>query len=250
MSDTTLKNLQSRAVYFDDVSTVDLGIYVKSIDFAPPAVKSDNVEVPGMNGNYDFTDILTGYPTFENRKIKVTFFDPQSVRAMYQRYGKVLDLLHGKTFSQIIFSQDKGYFWSGRVSLQSLKYSKGIAEYTAEIDAYPYKRCVQTSNESWLWDTFSFVSGYIGNSEKVYQSSSSNTQTFLVEGTEHCEFDVINRAEIGCKLSFNGGAYVECKHGKTHFTQLLKPGINKFTSDSTYNGGAYNVSVDWREGHL
>lgn len=250
MSDTTLKNLQSRAAYFDDVSTVDYGMYVKSVDFAPPTIKSENVEVPGMNGNYDYTEILTGYPTFENRKIKVTLFDPQPVRAMYQRFGKICDVIHGKHFEKIIFASDKGYYWSGRATVGSYKYDTGTLEYDVEIDAYPYKRAVQTSNEDWLWDTFSFVSGYIGNSQKTYQSSSSSTQIFIVEGTEHCEFDVINRAEIGCKLSFNGGAYVECIPGRTHFNQLLKPGVNQFTSDSTYNGGEYNVSIDWREGRL
>lgn len=245
MSDTTLKNLQYRAVSFDDISTVDYRIYVKSVDFAPPSIKTENVEVPGMNGNYDYTEILTGYPTFQNRTIKVTLFDPQPVRAMYQRFGKICDAIHGKYFEKIIFASDKGYYWSGRATVGSYKYDKGALEYDVEIDAYPYKRAVQTSNEDWLWDTFSFVSGYIGNSGMVFASLTPQSYEFFVSGQEHCEFDVINNGDEACSLSFNGAGYVGCIPGKTHFTQLLRPGINKFESKT-----GFNVAIDWREGHL
>lgn len=245
MSDTTMKNLQSRAVYFDDVSTVDLGIYLKSVDFSPPTVKTENTEVPGMNGNYDYTEVLTGYPTFQNRTIKITFFDPQPVRAMYQRFSRLCNLLHGKKFNKIIFANDKGYYWTGRVNVDGYSYGDGIMEYTVSIDAYPYKRSVQTSNEPWEWDTFSFFTGYIGNSGEGFISAFQGDIEFTVASQEPCEFEVINSGSTACELSFNGAAFVTCQPGKTHFTQLLKPGVNRAESK-----GGFNISVDWREGYL
>lgn len=50
----------------------------------------------------------------------------------------VKNALHGRKM-QIVFSDDPGYYWNGRISVGAWEYYQGAGRVTITIDAEPYK---------------------------------------------------------------------------------------------------------------
>lgn len=69
---------------------------------------------------------------------------------------------------KVTLDSDPGYYWEGRLSVESVKEDQVYSSIEISLDAFPYKYEQTDSQEPWKWDSFSFVSGvirYIGEVE-------------------------------------------------------------------------------------
>ncbi len=85
----------------------------------PPEVKTTYVDLPGANGGLDYTELLTGGPTFGYRKGSWEFMlipgdDWANV------YQQLCGYLHGRQHT-VILQGDPGYYYTGRLKVNEWK---------------------------------------------------------------------------------------------------------------------------------
>lgn len=127
----------------------------------PPKQKTNYIDVPGMNGHIDASEILTGYPVFENRTGSLSFYVMNGFEDWYTIYNKILEFFHGRTMT-FRLTDEPDYFYKGRMSVNKWESKKENSEITLDYSVEPYKWAVLETTDDWLWDTFDFEEGIIG----------------------------------------------------------------------------------------
>lgn len=170
------------------------------IEFATPELKYSAVSVAGSDNELDFSEALTGYPTYEPRKgsVKFRFYDDGTL--VRYRFERLKNHLHGKRM-QAVIEDEPEFYYEGRFQVGDLKWKEhgnwADTELSYILDAYKLE--FTTSLEDWLWDPFNFETGVIReyngievNGEKVVTITGSRKPTsprFIVEGTMNMTFE-------------------------------------------------------------
>ena len=130
------------SVSFDGTDVCSaLGCVLSDVDMDPPKQKTSYVDVPGRSGSYDLSEALTGYPTFQDRDMKLRFYALADGRTDgEQLLSAATGMLHGKR-GEIELSWDPGYRYVGRLSVGSLvRYADAVGfEVSAKCEPYKYK---------------------------------------------------------------------------------------------------------------
>lgn len=126
---------------------------------APPDVKEEYVEIPGMPGALDYTELLSGRPIYSMRKGKWEFYVPTAYDGIQENadwantYSQIMDDIHGKKFDRIILEDDPLYYYVGRVKVSDYKSDKERATISIDYTLNPYKTPILTSEEQeWEWN--------------------------------------------------------------------------------------------------
>lgn len=124
-------------VSFDDITSYSLGLLLieKSIGTATP--KTNYIDIPGADGKLDLTESF-GEVKYSNRSISFKFV----TRGNHDdAYDNVMNALNGKLFN-IELSDDKGYFFRGRISVSDWSEDNafGYLNITADCEPYRYKK--------------------------------------------------------------------------------------------------------------
>lgn len=139
------------------------------IEFVTPDVKQSYIDIPGSDGELDLSDVLTGYPTYENRKgtLKFRFFD-NGVPSR-ARFTQLKNYLHGKTMKAVI-EDDPSHYYEGRFMVGELTFSKrgNWGEVEISYNVQPYKVELTSTGEDWLWNPFNFETGIIRDYQNIY----------------------------------------------------------------------------------
>lgn len=134
----------------------------------PPDVQENTVEVPGSNGVVDLSDVLLGHPLYYNRKGSLDFYVDHTFSWTWDTaYDTLLNDLHGFK-KKVILTDAKGFYYEGRMSVNTWKSEKLCSSITLDYNFAPYKRMLFTSGQDWLWDPFDFVNGYIIDRATTY----------------------------------------------------------------------------------
>lgn len=148
-------------VTINDVSLYEiLDLIFKSISISPPKPKYTIIDVPGTSDVIDLTESITGDIEYSQRILKITLESMCGKDAFYAMSAKLNNLVHGRK-ATIVFANDPGFYWAGRISVDSFIWKKygGTVTLSATVDPYKYE--TQSSLEPWDWDTFSFEDGII-----------------------------------------------------------------------------------------
>lgn len=115
----------------------DLALLLTSKEIGSPAVKENNIDIPGGDGSIDLTDFF-GEPKYEDvqHKFEFTTLEPQS--DFLTQYSTIKNALHGKKV-RIILDDDPTFFYLGRCHVSSFTSSKGIGTISVECKCEPYK---------------------------------------------------------------------------------------------------------------
>jgi phage-related protein len=140
----------------------DYGLILSSKTIGQPDVKTETVDVPGMDGVLDLTESL-GSVRYKNRKVEMKFSYPYTkISSWNDTTDRFANYLHGNYINRVIFDDDKGWSYAGRCTITEMTASKGIGTLKVQCDAQPYKTdTVVDAQGRWLWDPFSFVDGVI-----------------------------------------------------------------------------------------
>ena len=118
----------------------------KTIGF--PETRKTAVEIPGMDGELDFTEFF-GSPNFSNRTLIFSFAIKSNV---FDNYSNVINALHGSS-CKIVLNEDPYWHYVGRIAVSDLTVTKGIGYVTITCDCEPWKlseekKCVVTVSGS------------------------------------------------------------------------------------------------------
>ena len=123
----------------------------------PPGVKENFVEVPGMSGALDYTELLSGRPVYEMRKgswdfIVASSMDDVSQKPWADLYSEIMGFLHGQS-ARVILSDDPTFYYEGRLKVNDWKTEKERSSITIDYTLNPYKTPIITDDEKeWEWN--------------------------------------------------------------------------------------------------
>ena len=127
---------------------------------APPALNEKFIEIPGLDGSFDATDFLTGYPTFKDRTGSIKFYVANDYWNWEVAYTTIMSFLHGQRMYMML-EDDPSYFYEGRFSIDEWASEESNSTISIKYRVHPYKRSIITSVDDWLWDPFNFETGMI-----------------------------------------------------------------------------------------
>ena len=189
--------------------------------FAMPEPKTNFVEVAGMDGALDYTEVL-GNVTYKNRKGSVNFLvlnDTQWQAA----YSAIAMATHGKRLNCIL-DDDPNYFYTGRFAINKWQSERDYSRIVIDYDLDPYKYPIDsTISHDWLWNDLFDTTIYYGTFDVttskqrnlINPSGSNVTPTFV------CSDDFV--------VAFNGVNYPLDTGTTSQPGFVLAPGDNYMT---------------------
>lgn len=220
-------------------------LILSSYNISPPEVKQNFISVPGRSGDLDFSEALTGYPMYGNRKITLVLGGKMSPMNWFTLRTSVLNAWHNRKV-QVIFEEDPGFYWEGRATVQD-DFNRGycVATFSVVIHAQPYKLEIRDGGSAspWLWDPFSFVDGVI---REYHQIRVNGEYQLNIIGLYKPVIPIFKVSDAdNLKVEFYGNMYT-LQNGTNKFYEIVtQPGDNilKFSGSGT-------VTVEYRGGTL
>ena len=148
----------------------DWNLILTSTDIDFPDPKTVTVDVPGTDGELDFSEVLTGDISYKNRKISFEFEMVDRFANWKNKISEISNYLHGRKFN-IILDDDPSFYYYGRITINNFKSNKSTGTITIEADVEPYKYDLYSSIENWLWDPFNFETGIINETNELQVNS-------------------------------------------------------------------------------
>lgn len=152
-------------IYTHGHSFRDYGLYpTEKPVIVTPEIQVTEIEVQGRDGLLDATEALDGIVHYYNREGTFRFSVVGNRKRWDAVYAKLKNDLHGKR-KQIIIDEEKDGYYQGRLTVEEPEYDyeKGTAIFEITANLEPFKYDFSQSDEPWLWDPFSFVTGVIHN---------------------------------------------------------------------------------------
>ena len=222
----------------------DFGLTMTSFYIPLPEVRRNVIEIPYASGSIDYTDI-TGEPAYNDREgLKFTFaIHDKSWEDWESIKTKIAMYLHGKKL-KMIPDNDTGYYYLARLHLDSEKKFKSYGTITLTGTADPFKYDLLMSDEDWLWDPFSFITGVIRNYANIQVVN--GLEFTLAAGGMNSVPEFVVTSTTNLSLTYGGKVYEMPTTGTYRFPQI-KVGSQPVT---ILFGGSGNVTIRYRGKYL
>lgn len=113
---------------------------------APPPFKDNHLDLPGMNGKLDISEILIGKPLYDNRTGSFDFFVDQRPDWTWEIAKEtILNYIHGKRM-KVILTDELEYYYTGRLTINALRSDKAYSSITINYNFEPFKKRVHGPN--------------------------------------------------------------------------------------------------------
>ena len=229
-----------RGITIDGKHTSDFGLKLIDMYISLPPVKENIIEIPGMSGGIDASEVLTGEPVYGYREnISFTFKHYADWISFESTKTKIATWIHGKKLNVIVDS-DKAYYYVCRLSVDAKKTSKISEIITLSGTAEPFKKELLTSAEPWEFDSFSFETGVIRELYDIEITTDNNTVT-IDAGIIPVNPVFIVTESNALTVTHNGKSYA-LPVGKTRIPSI-KVGSEDVTLTFTGTG---KLTIDYR----
>ena len=149
-----------------------------------PPVKTNIINIIGADGQIDLMDVVVGAPVYGNRTGSLSFrmVDKSGETSVLKRKNEIAHYLHGLSMRMVLDEEPEWYYY-GKFSVDTMTYKgKGdFADIVIKYDLEPYKRRLYTTDEQYLWDTFSFDDGVVYDGLIVNAEVSSTEDPVIIE---------------------------------------------------------------------
>jgi intracellular sulfur oxidation DsrE/DsrF family protein len=118
---------------------LDWDLILTSKDVASPELKTNNVDLDGMDGTLDLSEALTGTISYTDRTVSATFWTDHGTReerSLLLRH--IRQALHGKKV-KIIEPDDPEHYLYGRVKVKDEVNNRVYATFTIEAVCEPWR---------------------------------------------------------------------------------------------------------------
>ena len=241
-----------QGVTFIDVDTEqsvhtlkDWGLYLRGYPVkSPPQPKWLTTDIPGSNGEINYTKALSGRVSFHVRTLHMELMSATVPEKWDSQYSDVLDFLAGKHV-HIIFDSDADYYYDAWTYAVSVTPERTRQIITIETRAYPYKLELHSSLEDWLWDPFNFEDGIVREYKNLTVDGTLELNVVGRRMEVVPSFIVSGTGGLGLTVTYKGNSY-QLSDGTNRVVSIdLPEGDNILTFT-----GSGTVSVDYRGGRL
>ena len=130
-----------KGVRFGDYHSYDdLHLILTEKEIGAPEPKLQYVEIPCADGKLDFTDAFGGV-RYSNRSLSFSFQCIEPYDDFLHLFSEIQGRIHGRRL-KVIIDDDPGFYYIGRVSVDSWRADRRIGEINVDVDAEPYKYVV------------------------------------------------------------------------------------------------------------
>lgn len=203
-----------------------------------PKVKTEYVDVPGANGQLDYTEALTGGVRYGNRTGQWQFMVDNGYWDWPVLYSDLLAYIHGKRH-KVVLQDDPDYYYVGRLELDGDFGRKDYSTVTIKYNFDPMKYPIgSTANEDWKWAEL-FSNTIIFGKFNVFNSKQRN-----IINPDSAAKDVTVTCSSGMTVEF-GGQTITLNPGINENALTIQPGDNfmKFI-------GSGQVTIDYTRGGI
>lgn len=129
----------------------------------PPKVRTKYIDIPGMQGQLDISEISSEETLYENRTGNWEFFftrTPMGNGTVYSwssMYHRLLKMLHGKK-GRVILEDEPNVYYEGRFEVSDWQTARDFSKVTISYNLGPFSHFDGKINDvdGWLWDPFDF----------------------------------------------------------------------------------------------
>lgn len=201
----------------------------------PPTPKTNYVDIPGMDGSLDYTEVLAGIK-YNNRQGSWEFIVLNGYAEWQNRYSEIMNYIQGKKF-RVILEDDPDYYYNCRLSMNSWQsdkdWSKIVIDYIAEPFKYPIN---STASYDWLWNELFANTIYYG----MFDVVNSKWRNLINGGEENVSVAITVTSPMS--ITFNDET-IMLNEGTTENALTLSPGDNEMCF---YGTG--RVTIDYSRG--
>lgn len=211
----------------------DFGLAIGNNDcVGAPEVETHYVEIPGMNGFLDLSEVIAGRPTYTHREIKIELGGKRTPETWDTEISTIRELFHGKNV-QLIFDYDSDYFYEGRAYIEDFDRFRDLGTFTLSVPtAAPFKYAV--SPTSYLFNV-----------------SSGSTVTKQYTTPDACKGPYIGVSNFNTgplQVVCDGVSRTITGAGKYYYPDFAIPGVH--TYNFTMTAGYCNITWGYYEGIL
>lgn len=167
----------------------DLKLLLAKKEMGSPAVKTNEVDIPGADGKLDMTDFF-GEPKYDNVTHKFDFITQEEREKFPLQFAVIKNAIHGKKV-RIVLDDDPTFFYLGRCHVSSFTNEKGAGAVGVDCDCEPYKYKMQPTTVQVTLDGTQTVS--LTNARK----RAVPEVRIETEGSIRIEYQVSNIWELG-----------------------------------------------------
>ena len=143
-------------VFFDDLNSFEeLGLILTSKTISAPKPKTATIDIPGGDGVLDYTEYF-GEVRYDNRSIELEFATVEPKEDFLSLFSTIQERLHGKV-AKIKFSEDSGFYYKGRITVDKWKSNGRIGKIAIDIDAEPFKYRVNVTGITRIITTATYI---------------------------------------------------------------------------------------------
>lgn len=203
---------------------------------AEPSPKTEFVDVPGADGQLDYTEALTGGVRYGNRSGTWNFIVDNGFWDFPVLQSDILAFMHGKR-KAIILADDPEYYYIGRLTVKCNFGNKDFSGIDISYNLDPYKYpLASTANKDWQWNEL-FSNTILYGKFNVYGTKSRN-----IINPNDSSVSVSITVTSAMTVEFNGET-ISLASGKTTDALTISPGDNYMV----FNGTG-QVTIDYTEG--
>lgn len=115
----------------------NFNLVLNSKEIASPSPKIEKIEIPGADGELDFTEFF-GEVKYQNRKLIFNFTLLDTPSNFLTAFSNIQNAIHGKKL-HVTLDDDPNFYYVGRCAVDKWKADKNIGKITVEADCEPYK---------------------------------------------------------------------------------------------------------------
>ncbi len=156
----------------------------------PPEPKYNMIDIPGVNGSIDLTEVLTGDVSYSNRTGSIEFivFNEKPM-TWYNLYTQIMDFVQGQKV-QIKLEEEPEYYYEGRVKVNAWQSGKNFSTISLDynLDPYKYESTATTrtfTHSSNTTESATFTCGRMPVVPKFNLSGTGASMTVTFKGTQY-----------------------------------------------------------------
>lgn len=233
-----------KGIMFDDVhSFYDLNLVLSAVNIPPATVKTNFVNNPGGDGSWDLTE-AHGKVLYNDRNCTFTLSVlPED--DFEEKKTEVSNLLNGRR-CKIALDKDPGYYWIGRVSVNSYETSKKLRKIVLGAVVAPYKL---KSNKTVVFLPCcgkNLVSNNPDSWESIYDISISNNVMTSLNSNGASNFAymtaILPKGSFVCSGTFQGNVRFLAQLFDSDGNMLTDQDISFGAFNSYYKGFFFGAS--------
>jgi len=215
----------------------DFNLILNDKKIGTPSKKKIKIDVPFMNGVYDFSTIgSNGEMTYNQRVIEVKLtLIAYSKAKLHSDLTKITEWLQDIGQSKLIFDDIKDYYFLAEIEEGiGILESNKIAEITIKFIAEPFKIGTSIEGTNQLWDTFNFETDYLQNTD--FNIIGSENITIYNPGRS---VSPMISASVAMSVIINGDTFSLYQGDNVDYRFKFKSGSNTVVATGTGQIGFY-----------